>query len=78
MDSEENDAAELQLFLENIVGTLSKAGDALLNSDLTRLEILERKLLDQTGVTMAMEAVLAQVIDDGIIHVPATVLSCDI
>lgn len=65
MDPEEDNASELRLFLETILHTLSKTGDAFMCADLTRLEILERKLSDQTGVTLAMEAILAEAVVDG-------------
>ena len=62
MDLEEHDAAELNLFLETILDTLSKTGDAFIRGDLIQLEILERTFSDQTGLTMAMEAALAEAV----------------
>ncbi len=51
MDSEEDTASELKLFLETINDTVSKTGDALMFGNLTRLVILKRTLSAQTGVT---------------------------
>ncbi len=58
-------ASELKLFLESILQTLSKTQDAFSYGDLTWLEILERTLANQTGVILAIEAVLAEAVVDG-------------
>eukprot|EP00795_Rhopilema_esculentum_P007337 gene7337-13068_t len=74
MDLGEDNAtvSELKLFLKSILETFSNTADKFVCGDITRLEILEKALSDQTGVVIAMEAVVAEAIVDSVGSIPSS------